>query len=187
MTQLIQRKEPPSNMAYDSMIENQDSSLLTIAERIHSKTALLVQQLKSYGISEPSLSPSCTDQSWGSDNFSLEAASDQIAALSRKLALTLDGPKRYLWEFVGGAHYGNAAMATILEFRVLESVPLDGEAHISQLSSESGLDENKLLRLLRVLACDHVIYEVRESCFRHTAISALLLTDKHTRALMEMQ
>lgn len=169
------------------MSKDQNEGLLAMAQQIHSKTALLVQQIKSCGISEPSLTPSCTSQLWKGEESSIEATRNQIVVLSKDLAQSLDGPKRYLWDFVGEATYTSAAMATILEFDVLESIPVDGQAHVSHLAHEAGIDEQRLLRLLRVLACDHVVHEVHESCFRHTAISVLLVSDKHTRALMEMQ
>ncbi|KAK0513795.1 hypothetical protein JMJ35_003517 [Cladonia borealis] len=169
------------------MEDSANSGLLATAKQIHNETALLVQQLQLVSIEEPSAEPNCATALWETHNSSIKAASNRIVALSRSLAQTIDGPKRYLWEFVGGAHYTTASLATILEFSVLEKIPLDGEAHVSHLAQACGLGEDKLLRLLRMIACDKVVYETRDSYFRHSSISAVLVTDKYTRALMEMQ
>ena len=183
--QLERRTAPVSILP--SMAQKAKLSLLETAEQIHRETTALVARLQAHSIEEPSFEPTCTTQLWANDSSSLETTRNKAVNLSRSLAQALDGPKRYLWEFVGGAHYSQAALSTVLEFKVLEEIPFEGDANVSDLAQKSGLDENKLLRLLRMITCDHVVNEVSAGTFRHTAISALLVRDKHTRALMEMQ
>jgi hypothetical protein len=162
-----------------------ESNLLSIAENIKHQTAALIQQLKSNSFTEPSLDAGCTTELWTTDRLELIASKNSIVALNKELIRLIGGPKSVLWDV--GIHYDFAALDVILEFDVLENLPIDGEVHVSQLAEQSGLDEDKLLRLLRLLSCEQVVEEVSIAVFRHTAISMFLVKDKAMKALVGMQ
>lgn len=169
------------------MVSSEHSGLLGLAKQLQEESVRLVSLIESANIEEPSLKPSCTTNLWQEPLPELEKSRNRVVSLSRLIAQVADGPERYLWEFVGGVHYSNAALAVLLDFNILEQIPLDDSASTPELSQRSGLAEEKILRLLRVVACDHIVFEVKEKTFSHSAISARLLQDKTTRALMQVQ
>ena len=169
------------------MASSEQTGLLRLAKQLQEESAKLVSLIESANIEEPSLKPFCTTSLWQEPLPELENSRNRVVSLSRRIAQVADGPDRYLWEFVGGAHYSNAALAVLLDFNVFEQIPLDGSASTPELAQKSGLAEEKLLRLLRVVACDHIVFEIREKTFAQSAISARLLQDKMTRALMQVQ
>ena len=70
---------------------------------------------------------------------------------------------------------------------ILEKIPVDGQATISKLAEQSGIPENKLLRILRLTACEQILEEVGEGVFCHTALSEALVKDDKFKAFIEFQ
>jgi hypothetical protein len=169
------------------MASSAQSGLLGLAKQLQEESVKLVSLIESADIEEPSLKPSCTTNLWQEPLPELEKSRNRVVSLSKLIAQVADGPERYLWEFVGGAHYSNAALAVLLDFNILEQIPLDDSASTPELAQKSGLAEDKVLRLLRVVACHHIVFEIKEKTFAHSAISARLIQDKATRALMQVQ
>lgn len=169
------------------MASSAQPCLLELTKQLQDESAKLVSLIESSDIQEPSLKPSCTTTLWQEPLSKLEKSRNRVVLLSRLIAQVADGPQRYLWECVGGVHYTNAALAVLLDFNILKQIPLDGSATTPELAQKSGLAEDKVLRLLRVIACDHIVFEIEEKTFAHSAISARLIRDEALRALMQVQ
>ena len=102
------------------------------------------------------------------------------------LQLLVLGPKGVLKK-LQLSHYDLAAFQVALEFGLFGHVPLQGEISLEQLSERVSLDQDRLGRILRVLALQTVFSEVREDVFAHTPSSALMATDKSFRAAIAIQ
>jgi hypothetical protein len=96
------------------------------------------------------------------------------------------GPRGFLHDFVS-PNWDLGALYTVLEFNILEMIPLDGEAEASHLAQKSGIPVDKLLRILRLTASENILEETQEGIFRHTAISEALLTDPKFKAFIGFQ
>ena len=162
------------------------ATMLALAEEIFGQTYLLVKQLKQNSITEPSLAVGASTKLWSSDSKDINTARTNICGLIKLLTKLLSGPHGFLHEYVS-TNWEYGALYTVLEFNILEKVPLDGEAHVSELAVQSGLPENKLLSILRLISCEHILDEVSEGVFRHTAVSEELVKDRKFKAFIGFQ
>lgn len=103
-----------------------------------------------------------------------------------QLVRLLQDPHEILHEFVA-SNWELGALYTVLQFNVLEQIPRDGSAHIVTLAGESGLPEDKLLRILRLLACKQITVEVDPGYFKHTPVSRELVDDTKLKAFVQFQ
>lgn len=163
-----------------------NSNLLALAEEIFGQTYLLVQDLKQRSIKEPSFEPGSDSGIWSTQPKEIQDTKDSIIELTGKLANLLEGPHGFLHELVC-SNWELGALYCILEFEILQKIPLHGHATVSELSHESNIQKEKLLFILRLVACSNILEEFSNETFRHTAISELLLTDKDFRAFIGFQ
>lgn len=168
------------------MTRTSDSGLLALVEEIQRQTASLVQHLKAHSVAEPSLTVGSSTELWKSNSQEINTAKSSILGLTKQLSKIVYGPEGFLHEFVS-QNWDFGAFYTILEFDILEKIPLNGESHISQLVEQSGIPEDKLLRILRLASCDQILEEASDGVFRHTAISEALVTDKRFKAFIGFQ
>lgn len=162
------------------------ATLLPLAEEIFGQTYLLVKHLKEKSIAEPSLAVGASTELWSSHSEEIAAAQTSILGLTKRLTKLLYGPHAFLHEHVS-SNWELGALYTVLEFDILEMIPLDGQEHVSQLATRSGLPEDKLLRIMRLTACEQILDEVVDGVFRHTAISEELVKDQKFKAWVGFQ
>ncbi len=162
------------------------ASMLGLAEEIFGQTYLLTKHLKGNAIAEPSLAVGDSTELWSSSSQEIATARTSIFGLTKQLTKLLYGPHGFLHEYVS-SNWEYGALYTVLEFDILEKIPLDGQVHVSELAEQSGLPENKLLRILRLTSCEQILDEVSEGVFRHTAISEELVKDKKFKAFIGFQ
>jgi hypothetical protein len=162
------------------------TTMLTLAEEIFGQTYLLIRHLKQNAILEPSLAVGASTELWSSDSKEIDTARTNIVGLTKQLTKLLYGPHGFLHEYVS-SNWEYGALYTVLEFNILEKIPLDGEAHVSELAVQSGLPKNKLLSILRLTSCEQILDEVSEGVFRHTAISEELVKDRKFKAFIGFQ
>lgn len=161
--------------------EASKESLLGLAEQISGQTCLLAHLLKEDTVIELSHAEKQTSHS-----LEIKISQDNILGLARKLTRLIHGPRGFLHEYVAPS-WEHGALYAVLQFDVLENIPLDGEAHVSQLATDSGILEDKLLKLLRLIACEGIVGETVEGNFRHTDISRELVNDKGLKAFIGFQ
>lgn len=162
------------------------ASLLSLASEIFGQTYLLSQHMKRNSVAEPTLAVSSSTDLWTSSSTEINQARDNVLELTEQLRRLLYGPHGYMHEYVS-SNWEYGALYTVLQFDVLENIPLDGEAHISQLVEKSGLPTDKLLNILRLTACKRIVEEVSNGTFRHTAISKELVKDSGFKAFIAFQ
>ncbi|RSL78955.1 hypothetical protein CEP51_007759 [Fusarium floridanum] len=119
----------------------------------------------------------------GSD---IEKSQSKLLGLIQKLGRTLRGPQDFLHEFVA-SNWDRGALYCLLECRVLDEIPLDGQATLAQLSEKTGVPRDKLLPMLRLAACDQILLESSEHVFRHGIISRELVQDPGLKAFIGFQ
>lgn len=119
----------------------------------------------------------------GSD---IERSQSRLLGLVQKLGRTLRGPQDFLHEFVA-SNWDKGALYCLLECRVLDEIPLDGQASLAQLSEKTGIPRDKLLPMLRLAACDQILLEPSEHVFRHGFVSRELVQDPGLRAFIGFQ
>ncbi|KAJ4209953.1 hypothetical protein NW767_000233 [Fusarium falciforme] len=119
----------------------------------------------------------------GSD---IERSQSKLLGLIQKLSRTLRGPQVFLHEFVA-SNWDKGALCCLLECRVLDEIPLDGQATLAELSEKTGIPRDKLLPMLRLAACDQILLESSEQVFRHGVISRELVQDPGLKAFIGFQ
>ncbi|KAI9780494.1 MAG: hypothetical protein M1816_002833 [Peltula sp. TS41687] len=162
------------------------ATLLSLAEEIFGETYMLVKHLQEKSIAEPSLAVGASTEFWTSHSEEIAAAQTRVLGLAKRLTSLLYGPHGFLHEYVS-SNWELGALYTVLEFNILEKIPLDGQAHVSQLAAQSGLPKDKLLRILRLTACEQILDEVSDEVFCHTAISEELVKDQKFKAWVGFQ
>lgn len=160
--------------------------MLALAEEILGQTYFLDKYMKQNSITEPSLAVGSCTELWSSHSEEVARAQTNIFGLTKQLTKLLYGPHGFMHEYVS-SNWEYGALYTVLEFNILEKIPIDGEARVSELAAQCGLPENKLLRILRLIACEKILEEVSEQVFSHTAISEELVKDKKFKAFIGFQ
>ncbi|RMD44617.1 hypothetical protein DV735_g548, partial [Chaetothyriales sp. CBS 134920] len=173
-------------MMVETQIPPRAQSLLPVAEELVSRLRLLTESVSRGVVQEPSVHIGASSELWTAEENELSATRDRIIELSRSLDQLLSGPHGYFQDLIA-TNWDLGALYTILEFGVLERIPLDGSATASQLATELQLPERKLLNLLRLAACSNILYEAADGVFGHTAFSEELVRDDKFRAFIGFQ
>jgi hypothetical protein len=166
--------------------ESSSTSLLVLAEEILVETSLLVKHLKENNISEPSLAIGAPTEFWSSHALVIEKAQTNIFGLTKQLTKLLRGPHGFLHEYVS-TNWEYGALYTLLEFDILEMIPIGEKLHVSLLAKQSGLQERKLLNILRLVTCEDILEEISEGTFGHTAISEELVRNQKYKSFIGFQ
>ncbi|KAL9594398.1 MAG: hypothetical protein Q9219_007057 [cf. Caloplaca sp. 3 TL-2023] len=169
---------------------NHQDDLLRTAKEILSRTSYLSQQL-SQSLATPPISPrplaNTNSNLWNSQNSQILALRSSILALTQRLDKLLEGPHGFLHEYVS-INWEHGALYALLEFNVLEKMPLGGSpVSAVQLATSSGLPPDKLLRICRLVATAGILHETEEGFFAHTAISEILVKDEGYKSFIRFQ
>ena len=162
------------------------NTILALAEDILAQVSSLNNQLEQSSISQPCLAVGTSTEFWSLHSNELESARSRIFGLTKQLTNLVAGPREFLHEYVA-SNWDHGALYTLLDFDILEKIPVDGSVHVSLLASQSKLPEKKLLSLLRLIACDGILDEVSDYVFGHTAISEELVRDEKLKAFIGFQ
>jgi hypothetical protein len=169
---------------HSKMTTQPSPGILAIAQEIFGETYLLSQWLKVNSIVEPSLAVGSSTELWTSKAAEIEQAKSNIIGLANRLTKLVHGPHDFLHEFIS-PNWDLGALYTVLEFNILEQIPLDSQAHVSSLAAQ--IPENKLLRILRLVSCEDILEETSIGTFRHTSISEELVRDRQFRSFVAFQ
>ena len=164
----------------------QSTTMLTLAKNLLVQVSHLDNHLNQKSFSQPSLEVGASTELWSSHSTELESARNSIIGLTKLLTKLLLGPHEFLHEYVS-SNWDHGALYVLLEFGILERIPMNGKVHVSQLASQANLPEKKLLSILRVMSCEGILDEVSECVFGHTAISEELVRDDKFKAWVGFQ
>lgn len=162
--------------------------LVGLAEDVLAQTKKLSQFLQHSSISSPEqLSAGSQSGLWTEDSLEISSLRSEITALTYHLNNLLRGPHEILHEYIS-VNWEHAALYTLLEWNVFNHLPINGSTvFVTELADKTGLPEEKLLRLCRLMATVGVINEPQEGVFSHTAISEELVTDDGFRNFIGFQ
>lgn len=172
-------------MAMPALHQN---GLLDTAKDIVAQTTDLSEQLSQRSIVPPSgLAIGARSQLWTTHDAKIGNLRSSIMALTQHLDKLLNGPHGFLHDYVS-TNWEYGALYTLLEFEVLEKMPLNGcSVHVDQLAKQSGLPPEKLLRICRLVATTGILQETEEGFFAHTAISETLVKDEGYKSFIRFQ
>ncbi|KAL9004881.1 MAG: hypothetical protein Q9188_002318 [Gyalolechia gomerana] len=162
------------------------STLLKLAEDIHSKTYLIVKHLRERDQAEPNFEPNTPAIDPRFETGDYEELKNSVNESANDLLLLINGPKTFLRTFLT-THYELAAYQTAIEFKFFENVPREGSIHVAKLAGIVGMDTDRTGRFLRLLATQRVFKEVKEDYFAHTAASMALAVDPEVNSAAGMQ
>ncbi|KHN94889.1 O-methyltransferase, family 2 [Metarhizium album ARSEF 1941] len=162
------------------------SELLCVTEQIHLHAKNLVEYLSRESISPPSLDVGARTKLWTTHTGPIEELRSAINGLTQQLDKLLQGPHGFLHEYVS-TNWEFGALYTLLEYGVLETIPLHGVANIGELAEQAALPADKLLRICRLAACSGILKEVDDGVFAHTAVSEELVTDEGFKSFIAFQ
>ena len=169
------------------MAQTPDSdSLLALAAKLHDEVYHLSHHLGRTSISQPRLAAGAATELWSSHSSDIESSRGAILSWTKQLTKLLVGPHGFWHEYVS-SNWEHGALYTLLEFEIFEKIPLDDNASVSLLASQSGLPQGKLLAILRLITCEGILNEVSECVFGHTAISEALVKDEKFKAWVGFQ
>ena len=116
----------------------------------------------------------------------LKETKAKLVAAATSLQTLVMGPMAFHRNWFG-SHYDLAAVQILLEFHVLENIPAKGTIDLDTLAKASGLDPDKLGRLLRLVGTQRYVDEPYLGVFQHTVLSETILRDELLRAQGGMQ
>lgn len=162
--------------------------LVETAEGILAGTSELSKLLSQSSIAPPSgLAVGASSDLWNTHDGEIEALRSTILSLTLRLDRLLEGPHGFLHEYVS-TNWEYGALYTLLEFDVMEKIPLDGTSvRAAQLAEQTGLQPEKLLRICRLVATAGILQETEEGSFAHTAISETLVRDEGYKSFIRFQ
>lgn len=163
-------------------------TLVQTAEKILTRTSELSKQLSQRSIIPPNgLAVGASSGLWNTHDGEIESLRSAILALTLRLDRLLEGPHGYLHEYVS-TNWEYGALYTLLEFDVLEKIPLDGSSvPAAELAKQTELPSEKLLRICRLVATAGILEEPEEGFFAHTAISETLVRDEGYKSFIRFQ
>ena len=163
-----------------------EKSLQSVVGELVSQLDTLTASVKNESLGEPSVSAGASSDLWATQDGRLSATRDRVLDLTRNLNQLLLGPHEYFHELVS-SNWDLGALYTLLEFGVLERIPLQGFATASELARSVRLPEPKLLVVLKLAICSNILCEPEEGIFGHTALSEELVHDEKFKAFIGFQ
>lgn len=143
----------------------------------------LVSFLEKNGYDEPDLTALSPSHPTEREYDNIRIPLNQSA---QDLLLLVNGPLQWLRSFIC-SHHDMAAWQTALHFRLFTVVPLDRPMAVRDIAATVKIDEDRLRRIMKLLASQHCFYEVEEGTFIHTAMSALISRDREVEAVIGFQ
>lgn len=162
------------------------SHLLDLADEISTCTRRITQQLQEKGFREPNYGVESPRELWVPPELDLKETKAKLVAAATSLQTLVMGPMAFHRNWFG-SHYDLAAVQILLEFHVLENIPAKGTIDLDTLAKASGLDPDKLGRLLRLVGTQRYVDEPYLGVFQHTVLSETILRDELLRAQGGMQ
>ncbi|KAI7778817.1 hypothetical protein LA080_001598 [Diaporthe eres] len=145
-------------------------NLAELGEEVSRLTRKITQQLQDRGQAIPS---SHDILSAGPETVIDGESALKLAEAARELEALALGPHQALG-LMGLSVHDASSLGVIAEFDMASLVPINGSATFAELSEATGLDEDRLSRILRYAMTNHIFREHPPGQVRHTALSAHL-------------
>ncbi|KXN84698.1 Sterigmatocystin 8-O-methyltransferase [Leucoagaricus sp. SymC.cos] len=162
--------------------------LMALSNLIAEAVKVIIDEYNTAGIPVPSLRSASTAPTLfdSPENVTpmLSKAIRTIEAASAQLSFTVASPGHVMTNKVYG-FYEPSAIHVICNAKIADLLldKPDG-VHVSILAKESGLDEDKLSRILRMLATKHCFIEVQPDVFANNRLSIKMLSSDSVSSLL---
>lgn len=157
--------------------------LLQLAQEIQELTGRLVGHLSDVGSKEPDFTAGSTEVP---SDAEYNALRDQLSDATADLAQLVKGPKTHLRDYFS-SHHELAAFQVAFDFDFFTACPRDGTIKVGELAQRTGLDEELIQRVMRLLCLHHIFEEASEGCYTHTHGSITLAENDGLRAAAAYQ
>ena len=157
------------------------TELLGLAVDITSYTKQIVDRLRESGHGQPSYAVDSPRELWENPQLGLKDVKSKLTDAANALLTLVNGPMLFHRNLFG-VHYDLVALQVMLEFNVLESIPVKEGIDLGTLSAKVGIDKDKLGRLLRLLGTQRYVEEPQFEVFQHTMLSEVILRDELLKA-----
>ncbi|KAH8111801.1 S-adenosyl-L-methionine-dependent methyltransferase [Phellopilus nigrolimitatus] len=178
------------NQVYNSVLnERRDSPLNALVMLIASSVADIDAEFEAAGLPAPSLDAS----SFGDhDSHSIVSSTKVntavriVEAACAQLCASVARPEHVLLN--KGMAYEMSASLQVVASANIAGLLLDrpGGVHTTELSASSGINADKLGRILRFLAINHIFQEVNPNVYANNKLSAKLALSESTKEAVEL-
>ncbi|KAI0154907.1 putative O-methyltransferase [Xylariaceae sp. FL1272] len=165
------------------MTDPSDSLLLTKARDVLQQAETLVKYFESNGFDQPDFTKDSAGYHVSAEFNTIRTSITQAA---QDVLLLANGPMNWLRTFFCH-HHDLGAWQTALRFKYFSIVPLDKPISTEEMAEKSGMDTDRLGRIMKLLASQRCFQEVEENVYEHTALSALIARDKTIEAAISFQ
>ena len=156
-------------------------NLIQLSSDIQTCTHLISARLGLTGLRSPHYGVDSPRELWESPDLGLKEVKDKLIEATTSLQTLVMGPMAF-HRSLFGSHYDLAALQVLLEFHVLEKIPVKGTINLQSLAKATEMDADKLGRILRLLSTQRYVDEPQLDEFQHTVLSEILLRDELLRA-----
>ncbi|KAI0521825.1 putative O-methyltransferase [Xylaria bambusicola] len=143
----------------------------------------LVKYLQERGLAEPDFTVRSAEHPQSREFDKIRIALTQAAEDAILLA---NGPVNWLRTFFCH-HHDLGAWQTALRFNYFSIIPLEKPMSVKEIAEKAGMDEDRLSRVMKLLASQRCFHEVEENVYEHTSLSALIARDETIKAAISFQ
>ncbi|RYP05940.1 hypothetical protein DL764_003474 [Monosporascus ibericus] len=161
----------------------EESLVLRKAAEVLKEAENLVQYLREKELPEPNFSPSSPPHPADNDYDTIRI---NLTEAAQDLILLAKGPMQWLRTFMCSIH-DLGAWQTALRFKYFSILPLDQSMSVKDIAAEAKMDEDRLGRVMKLLASQHCFREVEEDVYQHTSLSAFIAQNKDIEAIVAFQ
>jgi hypothetical protein len=143
----------------------------------------LVEYFERNGIPEPDFTSTSPEHPI---DHEFDAIRIDLTQSAQDLILLAEGPLQWLRTFMC-SHHDFAAWQIALRFKFFSIIPLDKPMSVKDIASATKMDEDRLERVMKLLATQRCFNEVEEGVFEHTALSVFIAQNKDIEATIAFQ
>lgn len=161
-------------------------SLEQLASTISSATSTITKFLQDNGHPQPSFAADSPTDFPAEAPLEVATARIDLLTAARQLQFLALWPKDSVLMNFATQYHDPSTLQWLYHFNIPSAVPLEQGSSISYsaLAAQTGLEEDRLTRVLRYAMMNHIFHEPELGYVAHTAHSAVLARDKGMAALV---
>jgi len=153
------------------------------AERVLSLSQNLVNYLKEKNSGEINFTATTAPTP---NNSEYDALRLPLAQSLEDLLLLVNGPMQWLRKYLC-AHHELSAWQGALRRGFFSLVPLDKPIHVRDLAMAADMDEDRTVRIMKLLTTQRCFEELSEGVFTHSSLSAFIAENEQIASLSSFQ
>ncbi|KAJ8132488.1 hypothetical protein O1611_g1136 [Lasiodiplodia mahajangana] len=165
------------------MTKSSESLVLQKAREILAQAENLVHYLEEKGLPEPDFTSSSPPHPTGRD---FDVIRNNLTEAAQDIILLANGPMHWLRTFFC-YHHDLGAWQIALRFGYFSIVPIDGSISVKEMAAVAKMDEDRLGRVMKLLASQRCFQELEEGVYAHTSLSAFIAKNKDIEAAIAFQ